>query len=124
MKVFVLGGTGAAGRSSVRALLADDHDVTVQARSAESEEAVAALGARPWTAPLDDHDRLRDALAGHDAIVDLRVAIPAYGRMALPGSWRGGTEPTAPTASLDGGAGSGAGPDPGPLPAGERREVL
>jgi nucleoside-diphosphate-sugar epimerase len=86
MKLFVLGGTGVAGRATLRHLRG--HDVSALARTPEAGRAVEAAGARPVSGDPDDPAQLRRWLDGVDAAIDLRVRIPTPGRAVLPGAWR------------------------------------
>lgn len=87
-KVFVLGGTGTAGRSTLPVLVKSGYEVTAHARSHQKGETLRAAGANPAVFDNTDTARLRDALSGHEAVIDLRVAIPPYNRAAMPGAWR------------------------------------
>jgi nucleoside-diphosphate-sugar epimerase len=88
MRVFVLGGTGAIGGHAVPALVAAGHAVTAIARSPEKADVVRRAGATPATVSLFDRAGLRDAFAGHDAIVNLASALPSTGRFVLRRAWR------------------------------------
>jgi nucleoside-diphosphate-sugar epimerase len=87
MRVFVAGATGVAGRRAVARLVAAGHDVTGIARSAEKDALLASLGARSVRVSLFDPDALRDAIAGHDAVVNLATKIPSVSRMAQMSAW-------------------------------------
>ena len=76
MLVPVVGGTGEVGQRVVRRLLADGHAVTALAPSANKAEAPRQLGARAVETSLYDPRTLGDALAGHDAVVNLATHIP------------------------------------------------
>jgi dihydroflavonol-4-reductase len=67
-QVLVTGGTGFVGRAIVERLLADGRSVTALARSPESDEQLAALGARPVRGDVLDPESLRAALAGADVV--------------------------------------------------------
>lgn len=71
MQVFVTGASGWIGSATVQELLAAGHDVVGLARSADSAAAVAALGAEPLRASLDDLDTLRAAASASDGVVHL-----------------------------------------------------
>jgi nucleoside-diphosphate-sugar epimerase len=64
------------------------HEVAGHARSAERARRVEALGAVPVQGDTDDPDTLARLVTGHDAVLDLRVAVPPASRAALPGAWR------------------------------------
>lgn len=88
MKVFLAGGTGVLGRRALHGLVADGHDVTTVARSPEKAESIRAAGATPVTVDLFDPVAVRDAVAGHEAVVNLTTHIPPVAKAALPGAWR------------------------------------
>jgi nucleoside-diphosphate-sugar epimerase len=88
MKIFVAGATGALGRPTVSRLLAAGHEVTGLTRSAESADRLERKGARAARASLFDLGALRDAVAGHNAVVNLATHIPAGAEAIKPGAWR------------------------------------
>lgn len=77
MKVFVTGGSGYVGRSTIPALRAAGHEVSALARSARSAEAVATLGATPVQGSLQDLDVLRSAASDVDAVIHLGQELAA-----------------------------------------------
>jgi nucleoside-diphosphate-sugar epimerase len=88
MKVFVAGATGVVGTRTVALLLAAGHEVTGLARSAERAGLLARQGARAVQASLFDPDALGQAVAGHDAVVNVATHIPV-GAAAISGrAWR------------------------------------
>src|SRR5437588_3135335 len=88
MRVFVAGATGVAGRRAVARLVAAGPEVTGIARSAEKETLLASLGARSARVSLFDPEALRDAVAGHDAVVNLATKIPTVSKMAQISAWQ------------------------------------
>jgi nucleoside-diphosphate-sugar epimerase len=88
MRVFVAGATGVLGTSAVRALLAGGHKVTGIARGEAGRGALAAAGASPVRADLFDPASLRQAVAGHDVVVNLATRIPAPAKAMRSGAWR------------------------------------
>jgi nucleoside-diphosphate-sugar epimerase len=89
MNILVTGATGVVGRRAVPLLLAAGHRVTVTARSPGRTAELAAQGARVVSVNLFDTRELREALSGHDTVVNLATHMPAMGfRMLLPGAWR------------------------------------
>jgi nucleoside-diphosphate-sugar epimerase len=88
MKVAVLGATGTAGRAALPALAAAGHEVRAHARTDEGAAAVTLPGARAVRGDTDDVEVLRGLVAGADAVIDLRVAVPPASRAALPWAWR------------------------------------
>ncbi|TMJ07358.1 MAG: NAD-dependent epimerase/dehydratase family protein, partial [Bacillati bacterium ANGP1] len=71
MKIFVAGGTGVLGRSTVRALVEAGHTVRATARGDAKAAAVRALGAE----------------AGSEAVLRLTTKIPPLMKMARRGEW-------------------------------------
>lgn len=88
MKVFLAGGTGVLGRRVLPRLVAGDHEVTAVSRSPQKAESVRAAGATPVTVDLFDPAATRDAVAGHDAVVNLTTHIPPVAKAGLPGAWK------------------------------------
>ena len=88
MPVPVVGGTGEVGQRVVRRLLADGHAVTALAPSANKAEAPRQLGARPVETSLFDLPTLDEALAGHDAVVNLATHIPVGSAAIKARAWR------------------------------------
>ncbi len=85
--VFVTGATGVIGRPVVDALVAAGCAVNAVARSEVAARRLAAAGARPVVVDLFDGDAVRDAVAGHDAIVHLATSIPPMREMRKPSAW-------------------------------------
>jgi len=89
MKIFLTGATGVVGRRAIALLLARRHQVTACVRSTESACKVRALGASACAVSLFDPQGLRQAIVGHDAVINLATHMPASSlRMFLPGAWR------------------------------------
>jgi nucleoside-diphosphate-sugar epimerase len=86
MKVFITGGTGYIGRSTIRALIRDGHEVTALTRNDNGARLVADLGATPVRGDLTDIDVLRAAAKGADGVIHLAQAgggdIPEIDRAA------------------------------------------
>src|SRR5687768_17400367 len=76
MRVFVTGGTGAIGSSTVPALVAAGHQVTALARTPQKAAVLEGQGATPVAVSLFDQAALTDAFAGHDAVANLATALP------------------------------------------------
>lgn len=73
MKVFLTGGSGYIGRSTIQALVRRGVEVTALARSEQSARTVADLGAVPIAGALTDTDVLRRAAARADGVIHLGV---------------------------------------------------
>ena len=86
-KIFVAGATGVLGKRAVKLLVEAGHDVTGVARSAEKAALVASLGATPATIDLFDPVAVKDAVSGHDVVMNLATHIPPASRYAMPGSF-------------------------------------
>lgn len=71
MKVFVTGGSGYLGRATIRALVAEGHDVMALARSESAAHTVAELGATVVEGELRHLDVLRAGAAQADASIQL-----------------------------------------------------
>lgn len=71
MKVFLTGGSGYIGRSTIQALLRRGIEVTALARSERSARTVAELGATPVTGALTDTDVLLEAASRADGVIHL-----------------------------------------------------
>lgn len=87
MKVFVTGATGAVGRPAVRQLVAAGHEVTAVARTDAKATEVERAGARARRVDLFDAADVRQAVAGHDAVVNLATHIPPLSRMGRRSAW-------------------------------------
>jgi Nucleoside-diphosphate-sugar epimerases len=89
MRIFVSGATGVLGRRVVPSLVAAGHRVTAVGRSAEKRALLERWGAPAVDTDLVDAAALREAVAGHDTIVNLATAVPhPVWRGMLPGAWR------------------------------------
>lgn len=87
MRIFVAGATGLIGRRAVAALVAAGHEVTGVARSDEKAALLARLGARAARVDLFDGPGLVEAVAGHQAVVNLATHIPRVAQAAKPSAW-------------------------------------
>ena len=86
-KIFVAGATGVLGRRAVKQLVEAGHDVTGVARTPEKAELVRSLGATPVTVDLFDAGAVKEAVAGHDVVMNLATHIPPLSKAPLPGAW-------------------------------------
>jgi nucleoside-diphosphate-sugar epimerase len=88
MKVLILGGTGALGLRTVKALLTEGHDVSSTARSEHSREQIQSLGASAIDVDVYDAAALANAMTGCDAVIRLTTKIPkSLLRIRSKGAW-------------------------------------
>ncbi|MFE9293992.1 NAD-dependent epimerase/dehydratase family protein [Streptomyces niveus] len=73
MQVFITGGSGYIGRSTIQALIRHGIEVTALARSEHSARILADLGATPVAGALDDTDVLGEAARRADGVIHLGV---------------------------------------------------
>lgn len=73
MQVFITGGSGYIGRSTIQALIRHGIEVTALARSEHSARTVSGLGATPVAGTLTDTDVLREAARQADGVIHLGV---------------------------------------------------
>jgi nucleoside-diphosphate-sugar epimerase len=71
MKVFITGGSGYVGRSTITALVAAGHGVSALVRSDSSAQVVTGLGAKPVHGSLRDLDVLRAAASDAEGVIHL-----------------------------------------------------
>ena len=88
MKIFIAGGTGVVGTRVVPLLASAGHSISAIVRTPESRAALSRYGTRPVDVSLFDADRLRQAVSGHDAVINLATAVPPASKALLPGAWR------------------------------------
>jgi nucleoside-diphosphate-sugar epimerase len=88
VKVFVTGATGVMGRSVVRSLLADGHDVLGLARDAEKAAVLDAMDVLPVRGTLFDRVRLAEAFEGCDVVCNMATRMPVGWSGLRPGAWR------------------------------------
>jgi len=68
--------------------VAAGHEVTALGRSPGKRRQLERMGARPVTVDLFAAEAVRNAVAGHDAIVNLAPHIPAGRARSAPWAWR------------------------------------
>ncbi|MDJ0385611.1 NAD-dependent epimerase/dehydratase family protein [Streptomyces sp. G-G2] len=73
MQVFITGGSGYIGRSTIQSLIRHGIQVTALARSEHSARTVSDLGATPVAGTLTDTDVLRQAARQADGVIHLGV---------------------------------------------------
>lgn len=87
MRIFVAGATGVVGRRAVDRLIEAGHDVTGVARSPAKAAQLHRQGATPVTVDLFDAAAVKEAVAGHDVVINLATHIPPMSQAALPRAW-------------------------------------
>lgn len=89
MDVFLTGATGVVGRRAVPLLVAEGHRVTAVGRTPEKRARLERDGATAVDVDLFSPEAVGQAIAGHDAVVNLATKIPATTvAMFVPGAWR------------------------------------
>ncbi|MFD5758315.1 NAD-dependent epimerase/dehydratase family protein [Streptomyces sp. NPDC127044] len=73
MQIFITGGSGYIGRSTIRALTGHGIGVTALARSEHAARTVSDLGATPVAGALTDTDVLHEAARRADGVIHLGV---------------------------------------------------
>ncbi|GAA1366527.1 NAD-dependent epimerase/dehydratase family protein [Streptomyces beijiangensis] len=73
MQIFITGGSGYIGRSTIRALTGHGIGVTALARSEHAARTVSELGATPVAGELGDTDVLHEAAGRADGVIHLGV---------------------------------------------------
>ncbi|MFD3519082.1 NAD-dependent epimerase/dehydratase family protein [Streptomyces sp. NPDC058653] len=74
MRIFLTGGSGYIGKSTISTLVRQGHDVEALARNERAADKVRALGATPLSGGLGDLDVLSAASARADAVIHLAQA--------------------------------------------------
>lgn len=87
MDVFVTGGTGVLGRPVIRLLAGEGHRVRALSRSESNDALLSRLGAEPVRGELWDPSRMRDAVAGAEAVLHLATRVPPRSRATNPDAW-------------------------------------
>ena len=88
MRILVTGATGVIGQRVVPALRARGHEITAVARSSSRLAALAQKGVTTAAVDLFDPPAVRQALRGHDVVLNLATHVPPNSRAFLPGAWR------------------------------------
>ncbi len=76
MRIFITGATGVLGREAVPRLTSAGHAVSAVSRTSAGAAWLSDHGAQPIAVDLFDVSALRNAVAGHDAVVHWATAIP------------------------------------------------
>jgi nucleoside-diphosphate-sugar epimerase len=88
VKIFLAGGTGVVGMRLVPLLASAGHSITAIGRTPEKRAALSRYGAKPVEVSVFDADKLRQAVSGHDVVINLTTAIPPASKALIPGAWR------------------------------------
>lgn len=88
MKIFVSGATGVVGKRAVPSLLNSGNQVTAVARSQQKAETLQQMGAEAVQVDLFDLEKLKQAVKGHDAIINVATHIPPTSRAFLKSAWK------------------------------------
>lgn len=89
MRIFMAGATGVVGRRALPVLMERGHRVTAVARTPEKRAALERVGADSLSLDLFDLEAVRNAVAGHDVVVNLATHMPSSStRMLFRASWR------------------------------------
>ena len=88
MRILITGATGVIGQRVVPALRARGHEITAVARNASRLTALAQRGVATLPLDLFDPPAVRQALRGHDVVLNLATHVPPNSRAFLPGAWR------------------------------------
>ena len=88
MRILVTGATGVIGRRVVPALRARGHEITAVGRSSSRLATLARHGITTTALDLFDPPAVRQALRGHDVVLNLATHVPPNSRAFLPGAWR------------------------------------
>ena len=91
MRIFLTGGTGVIGVRAIPLLVRAGHHVTAAVRAPEKAKIVAVLRATPVQLDLFDANAVKDAVRGHETIINLATSIPPAKRAALPWAWKENT---------------------------------
>jgi nucleoside-diphosphate-sugar epimerase len=87
MRVFVAGATGVVGRRLIPLLVDSGAEVTAVARTDEKAAQLRHQGAQPKRVDLFDPPAVQDAVAGHDAVINVATRIPSGMKMFMPGAF-------------------------------------
>lgn len=89
LRIFLTGATGVIGRRVIPLLIADGHQVTAVGRSETKRALLQRLGATPVALDLFDASAARQAMEGHDVLINMATHIPqSTFQIMLPWSWR------------------------------------
>jgi nucleoside-diphosphate-sugar epimerase len=87
MRIFVAGATGVIGRRLIPLLVDAGSEVTAVARSQAKSDQLKKQGATPISVDLFDANAVRDAIAGHNTVINVATHIPSGLRAMMPGAF-------------------------------------
>ena len=87
MRIFVAGATGVIGRRLIPLLIDAGSEVTAVARSKTKGNQLTEQGATPVTLNLFDPQAVKDAVAGHNTVINVATHIPSGLRAIMPGAF-------------------------------------
>jgi nucleoside-diphosphate-sugar epimerase len=87
MRIFVAGATGVIGRRLIPLLIDAGSEVTAVARSKAKGNQLKQQGATPITLNLFEPGAVRDAVAGHNTVINIATHIPSGLRSLMPGAF-------------------------------------
>jgi len=87
MRIFLAGATGVIGRRVTRLLIDAGHELTAVGRTPEKRRALAQAGATPSEVDLFNAGAVKQAVAGHEVVINLATHIPPVAQMGLPDAW-------------------------------------
>jgi nucleoside-diphosphate-sugar epimerase len=87
MRIFVAGATGVIGRRLIPLLIDAGSEVTAVARSKAKGNQLTEQGATPVTLNLFDPQAVKDAVAGHNTVINVATHIPSGLRAIMPGAF-------------------------------------
>ena len=88
MRIFVAGATGVIGRRLVPLLVDAGSEVTAVARTKAKARQLESQGATPVTVDLFDALAVKNAVSGHNTVINMATSIPTGARTFLPGAFR------------------------------------
>ncbi len=88
MRIFVAGATGVIGRRLIPMLVSAGSEVTAVARTKAKGEQLEKQGATPVEVDLFDALAVKDAVAGHNTVINVATKIPSGSKIFLPGAFK------------------------------------
>ena len=88
MNIFVAGATGVIGRRLIPMLVSAGGQVTAVARSTSKSAQLEKQGATPIELDLFDPRAVKEAVGGHNSVINIATRIPSGSRIFLPGAFK------------------------------------